>query len=41
MDIRKSHKNPDILALYEDYLEKPNSHKAHHLLHTYYHARKK
>ncbi|MBI9008869.1 MAG: iron hydrogenase small subunit [Tenericutes bacterium] len=41
MEIRKSHKNPDILALYEDYLEKPNSHKAHHLLHTYYHARKK
>jgi NADH-quinone oxidoreductase subunit G/NADP-reducing hydrogenase subunit HndD len=41
MEIRKSHKNPDILALYEDYLEKPNSHKAHHLLHTYYHSRNK
>jgi len=41
MKIRKSHKNPDILALYEEYLGKPNSHKAHHLLHTHYHARKK
>jgi NADH-quinone oxidoreductase subunit G/NADP-reducing hydrogenase subunit HndD len=41
MTIRKSHKNPDILALYKDYLEKPNSQKAHHLLHTHYHSRNK
>ncbi len=31
---RFSHENPEVLKLYEDYLEKPLSHKAHHLLHT-------
>lgn len=41
MEIRKSHKNPDIIALYEEYLEKPNSHKAHNLLHTHYQSRNK
>ncbi len=38
--IRRSHENPDIIELYENYLEKPGSHKAHHLLHTSYQARK-
>ena len=38
---RKSHKNPDILKLYDDFLEKPNSHKAHELLHTTYMERDK
>lgn len=33
---RKSHENPEIKKLYEEYLEEPNSHKAHHLLHTHY-----
>ena len=33
---RKSHQNPDIVKLYEEFLEKPNSHKAHELLHTTY-----
>ncbi|GAA0180714.1 NADH-dependent [FeFe] hydrogenase, group A6 [Clostridium sediminicola] len=33
---RKSHENPHIKAIYEEYLEKPNSHKAHELLHTHY-----
>ncbi len=33
---RKSHENPDIIKLYNDYLEKPNSHKAHEFLHTSY-----
>lgn len=33
---RKSHENAEVKALYEEYLEKPNSHKAHHLLHTHY-----
>jgi len=33
---RKSHENPYIKKLYEDYLEKPLSEKAHHLLHTQY-----
>jgi len=31
---RFSHENPDVLKLYEDYLEKPLSHKSHMLLHT-------
>jgi iron only hydrogenase large subunit-like protein len=38
---RKSHKNPDIAKLYDDFLGKPNSHKAHELLHTVYSARDK
>jgi iron-only hydrogenase group A len=36
MSIRKSHDNPEVIKLYEDFLEKPNSHKAHELLHTHY-----
>ncbi len=39
--IRKSHENPVIKKLYEEYLEKPGSHKAHELLHTHYVAREK
>ena len=34
--IRKSHENPYIIKLYEDFLGKPMSEKAHHLLHTHY-----
>ncbi|MDD2424679.1 MAG: NADH-dependent [FeFe] hydrogenase, group A6 [Bacteroidales bacterium] len=34
--IRKSHENPYIVKLYEDFLGKPLSEKAHHLLHTQY-----
>lgn len=33
---RKSHENPEVKKLYEEYLGEPNSHKAHHLLHTRY-----
>jgi NADH-quinone oxidoreductase subunit G/NADP-reducing hydrogenase subunit HndD len=36
MAIRKSHKNPAVLKLYDDFLGEPNSHKAHELLHTKY-----
>lgn len=36
---RFSHQNPQIVKLYEDYLEEPNSHKAHELLHTSYEAK--
>ena len=32
--IRFSHENPDVLTMYEEYFEKPMSHKAHMLLHT-------
>ncbi|MDR0433882.1 MAG: [FeFe] hydrogenase, group A [Gracilibacteraceae bacterium] len=35
-EIRKSHQNPLITKIYADYLEKPNSHRAHELLHTHY-----
>ena len=31
---RFSHENPEVHALYDEYLEQPLSHKAHHLLHT-------
>lgn len=33
---RKSHKNSEIIALYDEYLGKPNGHLAHKLLHTHY-----
>lgn len=38
--IRKSHENPYIQKLYEEYLGEPNSEKAHKLLHTHYFDRK-
>ncbi|MDO4585474.1 MAG: NADH-dependent [FeFe] hydrogenase, group A6 [Planctomycetia bacterium] len=34
--IRKSHENPAVKELYDTYLGKPGSEKAHHLLHTTY-----
>ncbi len=34
--IRKSHENPYIQDLYDNYFVKPGSHKAHELLHTTY-----
>ena len=37
--LRQSHKNPQIIELYEKFLGEPNSHKAHELLHTSYAAR--
>ena len=40
MSLRKSHENPVVKELYETYLEKPGSHKAHEILHTSYVARK-
>lgn len=38
--VRKSHENPMVKKLYEDYLGEPNGHKSHELLHTHYKARK-
>lgn len=32
--LRFSHENPNVLKLYEEYLEKPLSHRSHELLHT-------
>lgn len=40
-EIRKSHENPFIKEVYEKYLGKPMSEKAHHLLHTHYFDRSK
>ena len=36
MTLRKSHENPIVKEVYGTYLEKPGSHKAHHILHTTY-----
>ena len=41
LPLRKSHDNPYIKKIYEEYLEEPGSHKAHKLLHTHYIARDK
>lgn len=38
---RKSHDNPEIKAIYDEYLGEPGSHLAHELLHTSYVERKK
>lgn len=39
LPLRKSHKNPVITQLYDEYLEAAGSHKAHKLLHTHYTAK--
>ena len=39
--IRKSHENPVIKKLYQEYLVEPGGHKAHELLHTHYVKREK
>lgn len=36
MPIRKSHENPEIAQIYEEFLIKPLGHKSHELLHTHY-----
>lgn len=36
MTLRRSHENPAVKALYEEFLGAPLSHKAHELLHTTY-----
>ena len=36
LELRKSHKNPDVLKLYEECLGSIGGDKAHHLLHTTY-----
>ncbi|HEY8364082.1 MAG TPA: NADH-dependent [FeFe] hydrogenase, group A6 [Haloplasmataceae bacterium] len=37
--VRKSHQNQELQTLYKEFLGKPNSEKAHELLHTHYHQR--
>lgn len=39
--IRKSHENPVVKKIYEEFLEKPGSYRAHKLLHTKYQEREK
>ncbi len=41
MPLRKSHLNPEIIKIYNDFLVKPLSDKSHHLLHTKYTPRKR
>jgi len=36
MVLRKSHQNPEIIAIYKEFLGKPNSKVSHELLHTHY-----
>lgn len=36
MVLRKSHENPEVIAIYNDFLGKPSSHLSHELLHTHY-----
>ncbi|MBQ3527785.1 MAG: iron hydrogenase small subunit [Clostridia bacterium] len=36
LEIRKSHENPIIKMVYDEFLGEPNSHVAHELLHTHY-----
>lgn len=39
LPIRKSHENPTVKKVYEEFLGAPGSEKAHKLLHTHYHKR--
>ena len=39
--LRRSHENPSIKKLYDEYLGKPGGHKSHELLHTHYYKRDK
>jgi iron-only hydrogenase group A len=41
MSLRKSHENPAVQTLYEEFLGKPLGEKSHKLLHTHYEAREK
>jgi len=41
MSLRKSHENPEIIAIYKEFLGQPNSHVSHELLHTHYVEREK
>jgi len=39
--LRKSHENPEIKQIYDEFLKKPLGEKSHHLLHTKYQPRTK
>ncbi|MBV7272043.1 iron hydrogenase small subunit [Clostridiaceae bacterium UIB06] len=40
LNLRKSHENPDIVKLYDEFLGEPLGHQSHNLLHTEYISRK-
>ena len=35
-ELRKSHENPSVTKLYEEFFEVPGSHHSHKYLHTHY-----
>ena len=37
--LRKSHENPEVIRIYEEFLTEPLGEKSHHLLHTHYRPR--
>jgi iron only hydrogenase large subunit-like protein len=39
--LRKSHENPEVLQIYNEYLKKPLGERSHHLLHTHYTERER
>jgi iron only hydrogenase large subunit-like protein len=39
MEVRKSHENPEVVAIYKEFLGEPLGHKSHELLHTHYRGR--
>ena len=41
LPLRKSHENPAVKTLYEEFLGQPLGEKSHHLLHTHYTKREK
>ena len=41
LPLRKSHENPEVKLLYDDFLKEPLGHKSHELLHTHYAATNK
>ncbi len=40
LPLRKSHENPEVQAIYQNFFVKPLSQRAHDLLHTHYHEQK-
>ena len=40
MPLRKSHENPEIIAIYKEFYGEPCGEKSHHLLHTHYFDKK-
>lgn len=41
LPIRKSHENPEVKTIYDEFLHEPLGHKSHELLHTHYHPKNK